>query len=217
MSDPRFHQCDALLEWGVDHGLGKRGSEHAPVPELVLARQVHGTRLARIPSSEPDLEADALFTCEPGVAVGVRTADCVPILLVDRELGGVAAVHAGWRGSAAGIAASAARGFASALGGSTASLLAVVGPHIGPCCYEVDDPVRDAVTDKSVFTDASRPGRYMLDLFALNHAQLVGAGLDPAHVHRVGACTSCHPQLYASYRRDRNGGRMVHYVRMPLS
>jgi YfiH family protein len=217
LSDPHFHLCDALLERGVEHGLGKRDSEQARVHALVLARQVHGTRLLRVPSGDPDACADAVYTCQPGVAVGVRTADCVPILLVDAELRGVAAVHAGWRGSAAGIAASAAHGFAEALGTATGSLLAVVGPHIGPCCYEVDDPVRDTVADKSAFSAGVRAGHYMLDLFALTRAQLVSAGVDPERVQRVGACTACHPELYASYRRDRNSGRMVHYVRMPVS
>ena len=217
MSKPGFHVSDALAALGIEHGFGTAASQDAQIEGLLTVRQVHSTRVLRVPTDEPAVRADALFTEEPGVAVGVRTADCVPILLVDEQRRGVAAVHAGWRGSAAGMAETAASALATALAVPAAQLIAVLGPHIGPCCYEVDDPVRDAVCDTRVLRDTPRRGHYMLDLGELNTLQLVSAGLARERVHRVGGCTHCQPECYASYRRDGTGGRMLHWVRMPAA
>jgi YfiH family protein len=137
----------------------------------------------------------------------------VPILLVHEGGAGVAAIHAGWRGSAAAISERATREFCAALELAPRELVAVVGPHIGVCCYEVDAPVRDAIADSRAFRAAERRGHYMLDLFALNRAQLVAAGVDGRRVWRVGGCTSCDASGYPSYRRDRTSGRMSHWVR----
>lgn len=211
-----FARSDALIRLGFDHGFGTRTSADATVTGLVLAKQVHGTRLLRAPELAPGSEADALFTSVPDVAVGVVTADCVPLLLVDRERRGVAAVHAGWRGSAAGIAERSTRAFSSAIGADPADLIAVIGPHIGPCCYEVDAPVREAISEPGVFRPAKRPDHYFLDLWELNAQQLVRAGVLRESVFRVGACTACDPGRYLSYRRDGAGGRMLHFVRMSV-
>ncbi|MEM7213832.1 MAG: laccase domain-containing protein, partial [Pseudomonadota bacterium] len=89
-------------------------------------------------------------------------------------------------------------------------------PHIGACCYEVDEPVRSRIDDESVF-EPVREGHYMLDLFALNHAQLVAAGVPAENIERVGSCTCCTPGRYLSYRRDGSGGRLLHYVRKSVS
>ena len=212
-----FEICPELLARGFEHGLGRRGADAAAVPGLVTVRQVHGARLLRVPSRETAPRADALFTTEPGVAVGVRTADCVPMLLACTTPRAVAAVHAGWRGAAAGIAERAVREFVAALGAEPEHLLVAIGAHIGPCCYEVDDPVRDAIADASVFRAAEREGHYMLDLFQLNLRQLLAAGIGEERVWRVGGCTSCHPELYPSYRRSPADEHMTHWVRMPAS
>ena len=95
-------------------------------------------------------------------------------------------------------------------------LIAVIGPHVGPCCYEVDEPVREAVGEGSALSPSTRAGRYMLDLFALNRLQLLRAGLRADRILRVGGCTCCDATLYASYRRDASSARMLHFVRMPL-
>jgi YfiH family protein len=164
----------------------------------------------------PGAEADALWTDAPGEAVGVQTADCVPILLVQRERRAVAAVHAGWRGTAARVAELSVAGLCHALGCSAAELVAAVGPHIGPCCYEVDEPVRRAIDQPAAFAPAVRPGHYMLDLMRCTREQLERAGLAPGAIRRVGGCTACDPARYPSFRRDRSGARMLHYVRMPM-
>jgi len=213
VSDGVFERCPALSELGIEHGFGEIDSDRAQVASLSLARQVHGTALVEAPVLE-EVEADALYTAEPGAAVGVRTADCVPLLIADGGLRGVAAVHAGWRGSAARMAETAVAGLCSALHVMPDALVVAIGPHIGPCCYEVDEPVRQAVRDDRVLAPG-RPGHYQLDLFELNRRQLVRSGVSGDRIQRVGECTHCHPDRYASYRRDGSGRRMLHWIRMP--
>jgi YfiH family protein len=210
-----FLYSEKLARAGVDHGLGTRASAGAVPPGVLMVRQVHGNRTLRVPPLTPDAAADALLSLEPGTGVAVRTADCVPILLFEPGRRAVAAVHAGWRGSAARISEIAVREIALASGGRVADLIAVVGPHIGPCCYEVDEPVREAISEGSVFAPSRRPGHYQLDLYALNRLQLVRAGVRPEQIERVGDCTACQVERFASYRRDGSPGRMVHYIRVP--
>ena len=215
MTGPVFLECDALSALGIEHGFGTLASQSAEVADLSLARQVHGSGLVEAPARVlEDREADALYTAEPGAAVGVQTADCVPLLIADSGLRGVAAVHAGWRGSAARIAERAVSGICAALGVKPRALVVAAGPHIGPCCYEVDDPVREAVGDDAVLSPRS-PGHYLLDLFELNRRQLLRSGVQGERIHRVGECTMCHPERYASYRRDGSAGRMLHWIRLP--
>lgn len=212
-----FLTCPELESLGIDHGFGLGSSWDAQVPDLVVATQVHGREVREVPPARAETRADGLWTREPGRAVGVRTADCVPILVVDPGLRGVAAIHAGWRGSAAGIAEIGVRALAQSLDLPSERLLAAIGPHIGPCCYEVDDPVREAVAEENCFSPAARAGHYQLDLHALNRQQLLRAGLRPERILSVGACTHCHPELYTSYRRDGAGRHMLHYARLPVS
>jgi YfiH family protein len=212
VSVPPFLHSQELDALGVEHGFGTRASERARIPGLRMVRQVHGRRVLRVPPHSSDLEADALVTTEPGWTVAVRTADCVPILLVDRARRGVAAVHAGWRGSAARIAEHAVGALCEAIGAAPDELVAVIGPHIEPCCYEVDEPVRDQIDEESVFVPAKRPAHYWLDLERLNRLQPRRAGLRT--IANVGTCTYCNADRYTSYRRDGTGGRMINYIKL---
>jgi YfiH family protein len=212
VSAPQFLRSPALDALGIEHGFGTRASEAARPPGLRTVRQVHGRNVLRVPPHSDDLEADALVTTEPGFAVAVRTADCVPILLGDRSRRGVAAVHAGWRGSAARIVEHAIAALCEASGAEPCELVAVIGPHIEPCCYEVDDPVRDEVGEPSVFVAAERDGHFWLDLERLNRLQLKRAGL--RDIANVGECTFCNPARYASFRRDGSSGRMLSYIKL---
>jgi len=211
MSETPFLRAAGFDALGIAHGFGMRGSAEAAPAGVALARQVHGVTLVRAPfAGRPD--ADALWSSEPGTAVAVVTADCVPILIARRDGGIAAAVHAGWRGSAARIAARTVRALAEATGTPPGDFVAAIGPHIGPCCYEVDEPVLAAIPERSVFRPA-RSGHAMLDLFALNRLQLVGAGVPARTIERVGGCTSCDSFRYFSYRRDKVAGRLLHFVR----
>jgi len=213
LSAPDFLRAALLDEIGLEHGFGTKHSVARTPADVHFATQIHGATLARAPLPNTRLEADALWTDRPGTAIGVVTADCVPILIAHQTGRFVCAVHAGWRGSAARIAALSVRALVAATGCRPAELRAAIGPHIGPCCYEVDQPVLSAIPQRSVYRAAQAPGRALLDLFALNRQQLVGAGIPARAIERVGGCTACDAELYASYRRERSEGRMLHFIR----
>jgi YfiH family protein len=174
-------------------------------------------------ASEPGpFEADAIVSARSGVGVAVVTADCVPILLADGEAGVVAAVHAGWRGLASGVITSSISELC-ALGADPSRLIAVVGPYIGPCCYEVDEPVLTAFAGRfaSVMQAATHPtraGHARVDLGAFAAAELISAGLLRANIGSLeGVCTSCDDERFHSYRRDgARAGRMLHFIRCPI-
>ena len=205
-----------LSDAGVRHGFGLRSS-----PErrgVRRARQVHGFRVVCADAAGDLGEADAAFATRPGVAVGVVTADCVPVLLAAR--GAVAAVHAGWRGLAGGVIPRALEALGEAAPG--ARPLAVVGPCIGACCYEVDAPVLDAMRARfGAALDGAltptRPGHARLDLPALARAALVAAGCAPGTVAVVeGACTRCDAVRFHSHRRDgAAAGRLLSWIETP--
>jgi YfiH family protein len=212
-----------LADLGVAHGFGVRGSI---APEGCLRpRQVHGRTVVRAEewrASRPAPEADAVVATRPGTVVGVVTADCVPILLAAGDGTGVAAVHAGWRGLARGVVQAGVEALLHATGASASALVAAVGPHIGPCCYEVDAPVLDALAAGlgGSTLGAARPvrsGHWMLDLAALTAHALERAGLSRAEIGTAAAsCTACERERFHSYRRDGpRAGRLVHFVAVP--
>jgi YfiH family protein len=202
------------------HGFGLRGTPEPP--GLARPRQVHGAAVARAADCLGGGErpaADVVVTTRPGVAVGVLTADCVPLLLASEAGDAVAAVHAGWRGLAAGVVAAGVEALATAAAVGPERLLAAVGPHIGPCCYEVDDAVLDALAERhgQAVGHAVRParaGHAMLDLGVLVAVALVRAGVPRQAVGRAAAaCTCCDPRRFHSFRRDgARAGRLVHFV-----
>jgi hypothetical protein len=143
-------------------------------------------------------DGDAIVTNSPGLLLEVRTADCVPILLVDPVKRVVGAVHAGWRGSVSRIAENAVKAMGSCFGCDPAGIEAAVGPAIGPCCYEVGPEVAEQF---------GRQGRQSLDLIAWNEGILREAGVE--RVILTSACTKCHSNEFHSYRRDGDAaGRM---------
>jgi YfiH family protein len=179
---------------------------------LFLLRQVHGASVVEAPWSGTP-EADASVAASAGCLLGIQTADCLPVLLVDPGRRLVAAAHAGWRGTAAGVAARAVDALVTR-GSRPEDLLAALGPGIGPCCYEVGDELREAfgASGACLF----RPGpksRPHLDVRAANVRQLLDAGLRPAALHHVADCTRCRADLYHSYRREgKASGRMISFV-----
>jgi YfiH family protein len=220
---------DAVSDWlqhpllasaGAAHGFGTRACR--PPQRLLRPRQVHGTAVvtlkhADVASGATLGEADAVVSALPGVAIGVVTADCLP-LLVAAPSGVVAAVHAGWRGLAAGVVSAALEALA-ALDPEAARAVAVIGPHVERGCYEVDAPVVDALArrfgaDLEDAVSATRPGHWQLDLACLVRAELWAAGLARERVGGLpGACTACDAERFHSYRRDGpRAGRLVHWI-----
>ena len=187
---------------------------------LVRMRQVHcagvfeaETPLASTCDDWP--EADIAVTRDWSVALSVRTADCVPILLGDRRAGAVAAVHSGWKGTAAGAVMTAVKALERRFGSKPDDLVAAVGPSIGPCCYEVGD---DLVPQFAAHPDATRwfstASTLRLDLWRATRDQLERAGVPSSQIHVCELCTSHHPRLFHSYRRDgKAAGRLVAAIR----
>jgi purine-nucleoside/S-methyl-5'-thioadenosine phosphorylase / adenosine deaminase len=184
----------------------------AAAGRLLLLEQVHGCRVQGAPW-EGRPEADASVSDETGVILGIETADCQPILLVDPVHRRVAAAHAGWRGTAAGVARETVAAMV-ARGSRPADVLAVLGPAIGPCCYEVGEELRAEFGPQGGdFFRAGPRGKPHLDVRADNVRQLEQAGLARDHIHHVADCTMCRPDLYHSYRREGKGaGRMINFV-----
>jgi len=214
-----FIAHDLLLAVGVEHGFGTR--QAAEPPNLARPRQVHGIEVARLTTGEAldRPEADAVVSHRPGAGVGIVTADCVPILLASSSGRVVAAIHAGWRGLAKGVVQA---GLEALREHSTSSepIVAVIGPHIGRCCYEVDPPVMEPLRarfglDLDAASEFSRVGHHRLDLGQLVSMDLVRGGVEP---HELGvipdSCTACGVDRFHSYRREGVGaGRLLHYIR----
>ena len=179
---------------------------------LLSLQQVHGALVAEAPF-EGTPTADAALATAAGLILGIETADCLPVLLVDPARRFVAAAHAGWRGTAAGVVGHAVCALV-AHGSRPQDLLAALGPGIGPCCYEVGNELREALGPASAAFFCPGPReRPHLDVRAANRAALERAGIPGEQIHSVDECTSCRGDLYYSYRRDgENAGRMISFV-----
>ena len=194
--------------------------------------QVHGAsamvihRGSLLPDTRP--EADILVSDDPDVAVAVRAADCVPILMVDRESRAVAAVHAGWRGTAARAAVAALNTMEREYSTEPRNVVAAIGPSIGPCCYQVGSDLVDAfaaagheryVIDRWFSTPPPPRGSHerpqlRLNVAGANADQLVLAGVPPDQIHDVGLCTAMHLDVLTSYRAEKeNAGRIAGVIR----
>jgi polyphenol oxidase len=217
------------------------GAEH-----VQLLTQVHGRRVFVVNDRRPDElphaqpaaaaqpstagkpEADVLVSNDPRTAVAVRAADCVPILIADPRSGAVAAVHAGWRGSAAGAGPAGVDALAREFGARPADLVAAIGPAIGPCCYEVGSELVDAfaaagharhLVDRWFLSPPPMRGVFergalRLDVPGANHDQLVLAGLAEENIHASELCTACHLDLFPSYRVEKQqAGRLAAAIR----
>ncbi len=179
-----------------------------PDATVVQVEQVHGSRVIDAKLVDAKTEADAIVESRPGVAIGVRTADCAPILIagLDDDLRPhIAAVHAGWRGAVADIPGIAVAAVASH-GVRPDRLRAAIGPTIGLDRFEVGDEVIDAAQKTlggaAPKTIVNERRRHHLDLVDLVRRLLLRAGVEPEHVEVVGGCTFEDDELYYSYRRD---------------
>ena len=205
---------------GVDHYFGtKTESEPAsrmggPAMRVVTLNQVHGSEVLvidRRSSTRFSAGHDAVVTNQQGLLLTVRSADCVPILLLDTARPVVAAVHAGWRGTLRGIVTETLGVMHTRFGCSLGTIRAAIGPSIGVCCYEVGQtvltPLKRAYPYWRDVVEQVGGVQAHLDLHRLNGRQLEEAGIDPARIETVSLCTACHPELFYSYRRDGRGTR----------
>jgi len=194
---------------------------------LVAGRQVHGDEIRVVEecdkgrgalSEEDSLPyADALVTGQSGLPLSSYYADCVPIFLLDPVLRVAALAHAGWKGTVLRIGQKVVARMAAVYGTDPADCLAGVGPSIGPCCYEVDEPVicrfRESHLDCQEFAAAVSPGKWKLNLWEANRFILLEAGLKPANIITAGICTACNNELFFSYRAQAGkAGRMASLI-----
>ena len=201
------------FKW-LDHWFGTRS---APEPserrDVITLRQIHSARcyVARPWEGLPP-QGDALICGVNGQLVGVKTADCVPILLVDPRRRAVAAVHAGWRGVLLEVASEAVTLLHKTFGTRAADLHVAIGPAIGFCCYEVGEEV--AGQFQRLFPERRDLwGTARLDLPEANRRQLLELGVPQTHIHTASLCTRCNPAEFHSYRRDGSqAGRMLSAV-----
>ena len=178
---------------------------------LARVRQIHGRRVLVVSAGAPWVstavatEADAVVSADPATAVMVRVADCVPILLADEHHRVVAAIHAGWRGSCAGIVGATIEAI-DALGVAPGTLHAAIGPSIGACCYQVDDRVRTAflamTPDAAAWFTEDGPGHWRLDLWLASLDQLTSAGVPADRIEIARMCTAERLDVCYSYRAE---------------
>ena len=188
------------------HGFGTRLADlPAGFPRLATLKQIHSASCVAAGGRSGMLgEGDALLENQPGSVVAIKTADCIPILLVDERRRAVAAVHAGWRGTAARIACVAVAAMGRDFGTRGEDLHAAIGPGIGKCCYEVG---------AEVAAQFGGQGRGYIDLTSENRRQLEEAGVTGRRIYASNLCTMCRAGEFHSFRRDQNAaGRMFSFA-----
>jgi YfiH family protein len=210
--------------------------------DTVTLNQVHGRVVQVVRAGAPPAperqDADAVVSNDPRVAVAVRAADCVPLLFADSTTGAVAAVHAGWRGTAAGAAVAALETLGREFGSRPGDITVAIGPSIGPCCYEVGSELVDAFAGagharhlvdrwfsvgdpgsgiRGRSPGARERGRLRLDVAGANRDQLVLAGVPEQNIYDCGLCTAMHLDVLTSFRAEKEkAGRIAAVIRAPL-
>lgn len=176
---------------------------------VYVGHQIHGALVNEAPF-EPGTKGDVVVTHQSKTPIGVFVADCVPILIEDRQTGAVAAVHAGWRGTAQQAVTAAIQSLSIQYGGDPKDMVAAIGPSIKGCCYQVGEEVVEALAhlpDRDACV-RRQDGASYVDLQEANRQMLIAAGIGAVHVS--GLCTACDPDRFFSYRRDgERSGRML--------
>jgi YfiH family protein len=183
---------------------------------LVLLNQIHQDRILVLKESPPvlpsPLEYDASITNVPGTFLGIKTADCLPIMIVDSKKKAIAAIHAGRQGTALGITRQVVRMMRVEFGCSPRDLLVALGPSIGLCCYEIDE--RAFKPEWKRFATPTGPGKWKVDLAQINIAHMKSEGIDEAQFFWINLCTRCHHDLFFSHRKEVRTGRQLSFVGM---
>jgi len=211
LDSSHVYRAERLEQFGwLRHGFGTRLSAGWPESAgLATAKQIHSNQV--LVATQPGHlgPGDAIISKQPGVTVSIRTADCLPILIVDPGTRAVAAVHAGWRGVVAEIAPKAVEAMTLEFGSRPEDLEIAIGPGIGLCCFEVGPEV--AGQFRAFFPERNDlDRRAKLDLVETVRRQLRRNGVGMGQISTSGLCSCCRPELFESYRRDReSAGRMI--------
>ena len=204
-----------LSSLGVEHGFGTIASDLRPT--CLTACQVHGTKVlssCEFRNCDGIPEGDGVVTGDKEVEIGVWTADCLPVLSATKSGTFVGAFHAGWRGASAGIVPSGLKKISGESRTPFSELVVVLGPAIGPCCYEVGPEVWEAIRMNS--PGYAQLTERTLDLWGLVTHQLLRAGVLNENIGRISLCTRCHPELFYSHRgwgKQRGKRSMLNFIR----
>ena len=187
-------------EWALAGCWQVHGSDVRLINNLAEAKPAEDAR-------GDTIYCDAIVSNANGVLAGVKTADCVPILIGDPRTGAFAAVHAGWRGTLAEVATKTLQRMAAAYNTNPCDVRVAMGPAAGSCCYEVGtdviEPFRTRFPGQELFTE-TREHHACIDLLKANREQLVSAGVDPDRINIAPLCTMCRTDLFFSYRREKS-------------
>lgn len=190
---------------------------------VVRVQQVHGDGVLIVDGGlvNPDCEYDAIVTNRPGLALTIGTADCLPVLLLDPKRRVIGAIHAGWRSTVKRITEKTVKMMVKTYGTDPQDLLAVIGPGIGGCCFEVGDsviePLKKVLPSWEAFVSSKGNGLFYSDLSGVNRRILEEAGLPRGHIFPFNLCTSCRRDLFYSYRAEKpRTGRMLSLIMLPL-
>jgi hypothetical protein len=181
---------------------------------LILLHQIHQDRililkdsLRRLPSP---IEYDALITHLPNIFLGILTADCLPIFMVDTKKRVIASVHAGRQGTSLHIVVKALRKMKEVFSCSIEDVFVALGPAIGPCCYEIGEEV--FLPEWTSFSILKGKKKWMVDLAKINIDQMKKEGIEEKQIFKIDLCTCCHQDLFFSYRKEGLTGRQLSFI-----
>lgn len=184
---------------------------------LVLLHQKHQDRILILKESKrhpsPPLDYDAMITSSPNLFLGIKTADCLPILVIDRVKRVIAAIHAGRQGTALRITPKVLQAMEQEFGCLRKDLLVALGPAIGACCYEIDEKVFHNELEPHAIPNGK--GRWRVDLPRINMAQIMEEGIREDQICWIDLCTACHADLFFSHRKEGQTGRQLSFIGMP--
>jgi YfiH family protein len=194
-----------------------------PMEQFLVVNQVHGDTIFVIKphgsyfSSRDEFNYDAIVTTRANLAICIKTADCVPVSVVDKVKKVIAIVHAGWRGSALGISAKVIELMQNQYRSQPQDILVAIGPSIGRCCYEIDQATADAFRKQNnheLFLQQGRKkGKWMLDLAEANRRQILEAGVPEINIEVSGYCTTCNQDMFFSHRGSGGiTGRQINFM-----
>ena len=194
-----------------------------PMEQFLVVNQVHGDAIFVIKphgsyfSSRDELNYDAIVTTRANLAICIKTADCVPVSVVDKVKKVIAVVHAGWRGSALGISAKVIELMQNQYRSQPQDILVAIGPSIGRCCYEIDQATADAFRKQNnhelFLQQGKKKDKWMLDLVEANRRQILEAGVPENNIEVAGYCTTCNQDMFFSHRGSGGiTGRQINFM-----
>ncbi len=174
--------------------------------KLITANQIHSSKVIKVGRNlKGEISCDGLLTEDRGLFIGVKTADCLPILIFEREKKVVGAIHAGWRGTIKGITLEGVKKMEEEFGSNPHELIAILGPSISVCCYEIGLDVEKILLSKFPESIERRGGKSYFDLRKANRNLLLRGGLREENIYEIPLCTMCEKELFFSHRRGEKG------------